>query len=106
MARPEPAKPLPPTPPSGHLNGVPREGLVPLTRLRPGRRAIIARVESADAIGRRLLDLGFVPGSEVRAVRRAPLGDPVAYEVRGTQLCLRARDARQVWVRIADSDGG
>jgi ferrous iron transport protein A len=106
MARPEPAKLLPPTPPSGQLNGVPRELLVPLTRLRPGQRAIIAQLDSVDPIGRRLLDLGFVPGSEVRAVRRAPLGDPVAYEVRGSQLCLRARDARQVWVRILDSDGG
>jgi ferrous iron transport protein A len=85
---------------------VPLEEPVPLSQLRPGRRAIIERVDPQLAIGRRLLDLGLVPASEVRVIRRAPLGDPVAYEVRGTQFCLRGRDARHVWVRALDPDGG
>jgi Fe2+ transport system protein FeoA len=77
----------------------------PLSRLAPGRRAIIERIDPKLPIGRRLRDLGFVPASAVTAVRRAPLGDPVAYEVRGTQLCLRSRDAQHVWVRVLDSSG-
>jgi len=32
-------------------------------------------------------------------VRNAPLGDPVIYELRGTQLCLRRSEARLVQVR-------
>jgi ferrous iron transport protein A len=54
---------------------------------------------SASGVGLRLLDLGFVPGTPVRAVRRAPLGDPTLYELRGTQLCLRRSEAERVIVR-------
>jgi Fe2+ transport system protein FeoA len=106
MARPEPAKSLHPTPPSGRPDGAPLAADVPLSQLPPGRRAIIARVDPDQAIGRRLLDLGFVPGSEVRVLRRAPLGDPIAYEVRGSQLCLRSREASHIWVRTLDPDDG
>lgn len=51
-------------------------------------------------MSRRLEDLGFVPGTRVRALRRAPLGDPTLYEVRGTQLCLRRSEALRVRVRL------
>jgi ferrous iron transport protein A len=106
MARPEPAKPLNPTPLRSPGNGVPLAEVVPLSQLLLGRRAIVARVDPHQAVARRLLDLGFIPGSEVRAVRRAPLGDPVVYEVRGTQLCLRGGEAGHIWVRVLDPEGG
>jgi Fe2+ transport system protein FeoA len=73
--------------------------LVELASLRPGEVGIVSRVEAAPAIGRRLLDLGFVPETSVRVVRRAPLGDPVSYELRGYRICLRRRDAAHVLVR-------
>lgn len=46
----------------------------------------------------RLLDLGFLPGTPVQVIRRAPLGDPVTFEIRGYQLCLRKQDAQHVTV--------
>jgi Fe2+ transport system protein FeoA len=73
---------------------------VTLADLGPGARAVVERVDPGLPIGRRLLDLGFVKDTEIRVLRSAPLGDPVSYEIRGTRLCLRRRDARQVWVRI------
>jgi Fe2+ transport system protein FeoA len=76
--------------------------LVELASLRPGEVGIVARVEADLAIGRRLLDLGFVPETPVRVVRRAPLGDPVSYELRGYRICLRRRDAAHVLVRRAE----
>jgi ferrous iron transport protein A len=48
---------------------------------------------------RRLLDLGFVSGTIVRAVRRSPLGDPTAYEVRGSILAVRREDAARILVQ-------
>ncbi len=67
---------------------------IPLSELALGRSARVREVAAANPrIGRRLLDLGFVPGSSVRALRRAPLGDPVEYEVRGSRICLRASEA-------------
>lgn len=72
--------------------------LVPLDRLSPGESGTIARVEAQDGIGRRLLDLGFIPGTPVRVVRRAPLGDPVSFELRGSRICLRRSEAARVLV--------
>jgi ferrous iron transport protein A len=69
-----------------------------LADLEPGAGARVAAVDGGSAVARRLLDLGFVPGTEVRVVRRAPLGDPVEYELRGYRLCLRRSEALRVRV--------
>ncbi len=73
--------------------------LASLADLAPSTRAVVMRVDSHGPLGRRLLDLGFVPGTEVRVLRRAPLQDPIALELRGYQICLRRRDARRIRVR-------
>jgi len=75
---------------------------IPLTQLAPGTRAVIESVDASCGIGRRLLDLGFVPATPVRVLRRAPMGDPVSYELRGTRICLRRTEA----VRILVQPGG
>lgn len=69
-----------------------------LADLPPGTAGRVIAVDAHGPIGRRLLDLGFVPGTEVRVVRRAPLGDPVEYELRGYRVCLRRSEAQQIQV--------
>ena len=79
--------------------------VVSLADLEPGADARVEAVDAGTPIGKRLLDLGFVPGTAVRVLRRAPLGDPVEYELRGYRLCLRRTEARRVRVaptRAAD----
>ena len=71
-----------------------------LADLEPGDSAVVEAVDAGDAVGRRLLDLGFVPETPVRALRRAPLGDPVEYELRGCRLCLRHSEAQRIRVRL------
>jgi Fe2+ transport system protein FeoA len=39
----------------------------------------------------RLLELGFLPGAEVRVVRAAPLGCPVEVDVGGARFSLRSK---------------
>ena len=63
---------------------------IPLLALAVGRTARIAEPPPGAEIPRRLADLGFVPGTELRIVRRAPFGDPLELEIRGYRLCLRA----------------
>jgi ferrous iron transport protein A len=63
----------------------------------------VISVDDSTPAGRRLGDLGFLQGTEVRAVRRAPLGDPVVYELRGFRVCLRRVDAARVAVRRAET---
>jgi ferrous iron transport protein A len=72
---------------------------MPLSSLAPGCEAEIAAVATEGEVGRRLADLGFLPGTPVRAVRRAPLGDPCVYELRGYRICLRRGEAELVRVR-------
>jgi ferrous iron transport protein A len=37
----------------------------------------------------RLLELGLLPGAEVRLIRRAPLGCPIEVDIRGARFSLR-----------------
>jgi ferrous iron transport protein A len=71
---------------------------LPLASLEPGTRGVVVGVVADGPIGRRLLDLGFSANTEVQVVRRAPLGDPSVYQLRGTQLCLRRTEALLVQV--------
>jgi len=70
-----------------------------LSSLEPGQKAVIESVDIDSAVGNRLLDLGFIKGTPVRVVRRAPLRDPVEYEVRGTRICLRRTESKLIRVR-------
>ena len=47
---------------------------------------------------RRLLDLGLVPGTTVKAEFASPAGDPVAYRVRGALIALRAQQAEMIHI--------
>lgn len=89
---------IPPTPAAPSASPLTAAACVRLAELTPGSRA---EVESVDGgpLARRLLDLGFVPRTQVLVVRRAPLGDPTEYELRGTRLCLRRAEAARVRVR-------
>ena len=42
---------------------------------------------------RRLLDLGVLPGTVVKAEMRSPSGDPTAYRIRDAVIGLRAEQA-------------
>ena len=76
-----------------------RDETVSLADLPPGATGEVESVDEQGPLGSRLFDLGFAPRTAVRVVRRAPLGDPVVYELRGTRLCLRRADAARIRVR-------
>ncbi len=71
-----------------------------LAHLEPGTEGVVVDVVGRDPTSRRLLDLGLIRGTPVRVMRRAPLGDPVVYELRGYRLCLRRSDAARVEMRV------
>jgi Fe2+ transport system protein FeoA len=51
---------------------------------------------------RRLLDLGIVPGTVIRAEFRGAAGDPIAYRVRGALIALRREQASRVHAERTD----
>jgi len=69
-----------------------------LDSLVPGDRCVVRSIAGGGDARRRLLEMGMVPGTEVRLVRVAPLGDPLAIRLRGYHLSLRRTEARTVVV--------
>ena len=67
-----------------------------LAALAKGEAATVAEVRDGGPLGRRLLDLGLIPGSLVECLGRAPLGDPAAYLIAGAVIAIRGRDAASV----------
>lgn len=69
-----------------------------LAELPLGGRARVVRIEGADEIAVRLLEMGLTPGVELSLVGQAPLGDPVELELRGYRLSVRRSEAARVEV--------
>ena len=69
-----------------------------------GDVAEVVRIEGADPLAQRLEACGFWPGTAVTAVRRAPLGGPIEFQLRGFRLALRPSEAARVQVRTAGGD--
>lgn len=61
----------------------------------------ILRVGGERSFRRRLLELGFLPGVDVRIVGVAPMGDPLEIEVRGCRFSIRREEAGAVQVEAA-----
>ena len=64
-----------------------------------GRAVTVREISGPGAFRRRLLEMGLVPGTGVRIVTIAPLGDPLQIEVRGSQWSIRRGEAAQIAVK-------
>ena len=71
---------------------------IPLDRLPSGASGRITRVEGTDALTRRMLELGLVPGTRIDVLRRAPLGDPIELRLRNVHLSIRRSEAAAIHV--------
>jgi Fe2+ transport system protein FeoA len=65
---------------------------IPLAALSPGVRGRLCSHPSSGPVPLRLGEFGFVPGTSLEVVRRAPFGDPVEFDIRGYRICLRSAD--------------
>lgn len=69
-----------------------------LSELGLGQSALVCDIRACGELGRRLRDMGLLPGVRVALTSRAPLGDPIAIEMEGCTLSLRCAEAAQVFV--------
>jgi len=69
-----------------------------LADLAVGQSGVVAGITCSGAQRDRLMDLGVLPGTRITAEMRSPLGDPVAYRIRGALIALRREQA--VTIRI------
>jgi ferrous iron transport protein A len=63
----------------------------------------IDSVSATGELGRRIRDMGLVPGTQVTIVGRAPLKDPVALRLRDFTLTLRNNEADLIMVNVNES---
>lgn len=69
-----------------------------LADLALGEKAVIKKIKARGTLRKRLMDLGFLPGSVVEVERVAPAGDPIEVKVRGYHLSLRNDEAGKIEV--------
>ena len=75
---------------------------VSLRNMSDNQAGLIAAVKVAGDLGRRIRDMGIVPGTEIKIQGRAPLYDPVALRVRGATITLRNNEADFIEVEVND----
>ncbi|MFO0978456.1 MAG: FeoA family protein [Planctomycetaceae bacterium] len=71
-----------------------------LADLNPGESATVTDICGDLRISARLMELGFIPGSVVTVLRRAPFGGPVQYRIRGVSVSMRPADASSICVEM------
>lgn len=75
---------------------------VSLRAMHVDQHGIIKTVSAQGELGRRIRDMGLVPGTDVTVVGRAPLKDPVALRLKGFTLTLRNSEADFITVEVED----
>lgn len=77
--------------------------VIQMRRMSSRQRGVIAKVKANGELGRRIRDMGLVPGTPVEIQGRAPLKDPVAIRVRDFILTLRNNEADHILVQVDES---
>ena len=76
-----------------------------LKEIREGQAARVLTVGGSGALRQHFLDMGIIPGTDVRVVKFAPMGDPVEICLHGYELTLRLDDADKIEVEAVPDPG-
>lgn len=76
------------------------EMVTSLADLNPGQMAVVRNLKEDGSDSLRLLEMGLLPGTEIRFIRKAPFGGPLEVEIRGFRLSLRRREASAIAVEL------
>lgn len=69
-----------------------------LKELKIGQPAVIDQVGGEGALRQHFLDMGVLPGAELKIEKYAPMGDPMEVRIHGYELTLRLDEAGQIEV--------
>lgn len=70
-----------------------------LSELKKGEVGRIRTIESSE-YQEKLMEMGCVPGAMIQLVLKAPLGDPLAFELEGYTLSMRKSEAKSIGVDL------
>ncbi len=71
-----------------------------MRKMQDNQSGTISAIQVKGELGKRIRDMGLVPGTEIKVRGRAPLYDPVALRVRGFTLTLRNNEAEHIEVEV------
>ena len=71
-----------------------------LREMKVNQTGIIESVKASGEMGRRIRDMGLVPGKEISVQGKAPLYDPVSLRLMGFTLSLRNNEADHINVKV------
>lgn len=69
-----------------------------LDQLLVGETATIIEVNGDDAVAVRLMEMGLTDDEPIKMIGKAPLGDPLEFEIRGYRVSLRSTEAKRVQI--------
>lgn len=72
--------------------------MVKLSDLKSNDTAYVSKITGRGAFRRRLSEMGFVKGKEIKVIKNAPLLDPIEYSILGYKLSLRRSEASKIIV--------
>ena len=70
-----------------------------LSSLSPGETAFIQTFNTDLNLQSRLVEMGILPGVEIRMIKKAPFNGPIEFKIRSYEVSLRYWDADQVLVQ-------
>jgi ferrous iron transport protein A len=76
---------------------------VSMRQLEVNQRGVIRGVTAKGELGRRVRDMGLVPGTEFIVVGKAPLYDPVSLRLKGFTLTLRNSEADYIMCEVPET---
>ena len=69
-----------------------------LDTINKGEKCKIVKLHASGKLMHKLLDMGFVVGSEIEVIREAPLYDPIELKVQNYNISLRKSEANLIEV--------
>ena len=73
---------------------------ISLRQMNLEQSGIISRIKANGELGRRIRDMGLIPGKEIKVQGRAPLNDPVSLRIMGFTIALRNNEADHIEVEV------
>lgn len=72
-----------------------------LSDAKVGNTGVVESIDLPEEVSNYLAHLGFLPGTSVEVLRRAPAGDPTVYRIDGVEVGLRRETASHIFLKLA-----
>ena len=73
---------------------------ISLDRLKLNKSGYIVDIRTNENIRKRLIDLGLIKNTSIKPVLQSPSGNIRAYEIRGSVLSIRDKDANKIILKL------